>query len=47
MVYLPPEVEAELREAAHRFERTESDLLREALKEYLKRLKKEESLRGC
>jgi predicted DNA-binding protein len=42
VVYLPPEAEAELREAAHRLERTESDLLREALREYLDRLRGEE-----
>jgi predicted transcriptional regulator len=37
-VYLPPELEKELREAAHRLERSESEMLREALREYLDRL---------
>lgn len=34
-VYLPPEMEAELRELAYRERRSESDILREALQEYL------------
>lgn len=40
VVYLPPEVEEELRDTAHRLERTESDLIREAVKAYLGRLRK-------
>lgn len=40
VVYLPPEVEEELRDTAHWLECTESDLIREAVKAYLVRLRK-------
>ena len=43
VVYLPPEVEEQLRAAAYRLERTESDLLRQAIQEFLKRLDQTEA----
>lgn len=39
VVYLPPEVEEELRDLAHGLRRTESDLIREAVAEHLQRLR--------
>jgi len=43
VVYLPPEVETELRETAFRLERSESEILRTAVVEYLRRLKEDDS----
>lgn len=41
-VYLPPDVEEELREAAHRRRRSESDLIRQGVVELLERLREED-----
>lgn len=41
-VYLEAEVEAELRDVAHRLERSESDLIRQAVREFLERLREGE-----
>ena len=43
MVYLPPDVEKDLRETAFQSERSESEILRTAVVEYLRRLKEEDS----
>jgi predicted DNA-binding protein len=39
VVYLPPNLEDELRDLAHELRRTESDLIREAVAEHLRRLR--------
>lgn len=39
VAYLEPELAAELREVAHQQERPESDLIREAVREHLKKLR--------
>jgi hypothetical protein len=37
VAYLEPEAAAELRELAHRIERPESDLIREAVRDFLRK----------
>lgn len=39
IVYLPPELEHELRDVAHDQRRSKSDLIREAVAEHLRRLR--------
>ncbi len=42
IVYLPPDLEGELRDVAHDQRRSKSDLIREAVREHLRRLREGE-----